>query len=748
MKSKQTLAIAGLAITSSHVQHCRTDAITSSSSSSSSRTAATSPAAIAVMKNVPDGNTDSNRSDCPMDNLKQSWDQSALGHLSRLRGGGGDKEKEVEQDDKKEEQMTVDQRSNQESPPHKQEGGDHVEEQMDSSNSLNDGGSKRKKKKKKGKKVKNSSSSSGDKEGGLGDKVSTNKTRKETNHHSNDDDDNDDAKSTVQEKKHISSNSATSSSSSSDKIPKETHFSATYKNDANASSQNEPKTKHHHHHQHHHHQHHQQKQKQNDIIQEIIQSTDLYHILSLDKSKRSSLTSTQITKAYRRRAVLTHPDKLNGDRRAFDKVSEAYDILNDETKKKIYDRFGLDAVKDPDFAARYGSSAGSSMSSAFSSMSGSFHDHILRNFFGGVGGTTFGSSTTFGSGSSGSFSRGKSQSSSQYHARNHNVRYELEVSLEDMYRGSHADIPITQPNGSPRTVQVDIPPGIVPGSTIRLPGMVDHVRHATPGDIIFIIRQRAHDRFTRKGHDLAMEVNISLSEAINGFQKEIVHLDNRRIWIHSPKDEDTDVPLVIQTGDVHVLKGEGMPKRNNHRGNVSAWLDHEEEQQQENEVEANLQERCKHFGDLYIQYVVQMPNTQQSNIENLSMDERQTLAMLLDKLQGEVRTQEPSNTSLQNTKAMRKRQLHISKASDFGCASGIASPQRDDEDDFMHGEDDDVGDTGRNSHHHHRSRGFHQYFTAGGPGGPFFSRGSFPFTSSSTSYSSGTDEGDVQCQQM
>jgi DnaJ-class molecular chaperone with C-terminal Zn finger domain len=475
----------------------------------------------------------------------------------------------------------------------------------------------------------------------------------------------------------------------------------------------------------------------------------------LDKSKRSSLTSAQITKAYRRRAVLTHPDKVNGDRRAFDKVSEAYDILSDETKKKIYDRFGLDAVKDPDFAARYGSS--SSMSSAFSSMSGSFHDHILRNFFGGVGG---GGGMAFGSGATSSF--GKSQPP-QY-ARNHDVRYELEVSLEDMYRGSHSDIPITQPNGTPRTVQVDIPPGIIPGSTIRLPGMVDHVRHATPGDVIFIIRQRAHERFTRKGHDLAMEVNISLSEAINGFQREIEHLDSRKLWIQSPRDS-MDVPLVIQTGDVHVLKGEGMPKRNTHRGDVSAWLDRDEEQDEEGSEEANLEERCKHFGDLYIQYVVQMPNTQQSNLQHLSLDERKTLAMLLDKLQAGVKTQQPSyhagnddtfhsalqdqtNTSMQNT-SKPPRHLQTSKASDFGCASGIATPQRDDEDDFMYDEDDvgSAGERNSNHQHHHRSRSFHQYFTTGGPG-PFFSRGSFPFTTSSSSYSGGNDEGDVQCQQM
>ena len=51
-------------------------------------------------------------------------------------------------------------------------------------------------------------------------------------------------------------------------------------------------------------------------------------------------------KAFRRRAVQTHPDKMpNGDRRVFDKVSEAYDVLSDESKRNLYDRFGERGVK-------------------------------------------------------------------------------------------------------------------------------------------------------------------------------------------------------------------------------------------------------------------------------------------------------------------------------------------------------------------------------------------------------------------
>lgn len=496
-------------------------------------------------------------------------------------------------------------------------------------------------------------------------------------------------------------------------------------------------------------------------MEEIINSTDLYQILSLDKSKRSSLTSTQITKAYRRRAVQTHPDKLNGDRRAFDKVSEAYDILSDETKRKIYDRYGLEAVKDPDFAAaRF-----AGMSGAFSGMSGSFHDHILKSFFG----ATYSGAHHF-----------SSSRKSQPHAKNHDLRYELEVSLEDMYKGTHTDIQISQPGG-PRMVQVDIPRGIVPGSTIRLPGMVDHVSTATPGDVIFIIRQRAHNVFTRKGHDLAMEINISLSEAINGFEREIVHLDGRRVRISSPRetysmaknrsdvvgDEESsnvDVPVVIQNGDVHVLKGEGMPKRTKLDMTWSeTYYTHGQDQDYEEPIndEAYLQERCEMFGDLYVQYVVEMPNAQQHHLQNLSLEERETLARLLDKLQGRDRDGGQKMPMPQSKQSHPKsipaaRHLQKAKASDFGRASGIATPMRDDDgnmmDDLDGAHDDNGPFSGSSSSSSSSSRTFHQYFTSGGP---FFSRGSFPFMGSSSSSNGGSfashggnDEGDVQCQQM
>eukprot|EP00554_Chaetoceros_debilis_P001314 CAMPEP_0194081894 /NCGR_PEP_ID=MMETSP0149-20130528/7555_1 /TAXON_ID=122233 /ORGANISM="Chaetoceros debilis, Strain MM31A-1" /LENGTH=602 /DNA_ID=CAMNT_0038763911 /DNA_START=199 /DNA_END=2007 /DNA_ORIENTATION=- len=422
-----------------------------------------------------------------------------------------------------------------------------------------------------------------------------------------------------------------------------------------------------------------------EIVQTILNAKDdLYRILNLDKSQKATFTPIEITKAYRKRAVQTHPDKLNGDRRAFDKVSEANNILSDEAKRKLYDRYGIEVARDPELAARAAMSSG---------------DHIFKSFFGGNGGPG-----------------GLSSRMSNQFRKNSDMKYELEVSLEDMYKGASREIQISLGKES-KDVEVDIPSGIIPGSSIRLHGMVDHVSSATPGDVIFIIRQRKHEMFTRKGYDLAMEVKISLSEAVCGFQRKFFHLDGRQIKIAGPKikgqsSDGSESPIFIKSGDVHVLKGEGMPKEDSTR---SSWID-----------ETNENERMERFGDLYIQYVVDMPSSK--NADNLTGEERKMLGILLDKMQGlEGRIDDSSLES-------DSRRLRRALASDFGRASGTPEVGRN-EDEHMPNED---------LNQNFSRNGFQYFSSRGGRGQQFFSRGSSPFTS----FSGAADDSDVQCQQM
>jgi DnaJ family protein A protein 2 len=92
------------------------------------------------------------------------------------------------------------------------------------------------------------------------------------------------------------------------------------------------------------------------------------------------------------------------------------------------------------------------------------------------------------------------------------------------------------------------------GQKIVFSGEADEAPGAEPGDIIFVVVEKKHDIFTRKGMDLYMEKNIPLIEALAGFQFTLKHLDDRVLMIKSEKTE------IIKPGDVRVIKDEGMPR--------------------------------------------------------------------------------------------------------------------------------------------------------------------------------------------
>jgi DnaJ-class molecular chaperone len=353
-------------------------------------------------------------------------------------------------------------------------------------------------------------------------------------------------------------------------------------------------------------------------VLEILKQDDYYEILGLHRASKDTITERAITKAYRRRCVLTHPDKTNGDRRAFDKVAEAYNVLSDPQKRAVYDRYGKAGLEQGAAAA-----GGGGFASA---------DEFFQSFFGGTGPSFFGAPPP-----------------QQRARRNRTIRYQMEVSLEDLYKGMTQSIQIGAGGGSPlkKTVSVDIPRGAQDGQAIRLSGEIDFETTEAPGDLIFQLKQRPHLVFTRKGHDLAVIINISLQEAVCGVKRSISHVSGERLVIGSArKNGGSGDPVLIQTGDVHVLKGKGMPK---------------------DKLGAS-------FGDLYVQYQVDLPSMK----HDLTEEERVELKRLLCKLEG---------IRVDDGKAFDESKIQYfqpAKASDFGYASGSPPPLTPDEEDFHH----------------------------------------------------------------
>ena len=528
------------------------------------------------------------------------------------------------------------------------------------------------------------------------------------------------------------------------------------------------------------------------IIQMISKTDNYYQILNLHNNNNSShtttsssFTQTQIAKAYRKQAVMTHPDKNNGNREAFDKVREAYDVLKDDMKKQIYDKYGIEGIKNPDlFAAA--SARASARAATAGGGGGSLQEQILKSFFGSSTTTTAGaggpSGGMFNHFYSSSHRRASSSAGRSRQAMNQNIKYELQVSLEDLYNGKQYDLEILLPSSSPssstttttsssktrKSIQVEIPRGMANQQSIRYSGYVDTISTCTPADLIFIVKQKYHGVFTRKGFDLVMEVRLSFKEAICGFNREITHLDGRKVHICNPffqneKGAERESSSssssssysnlnMIQTGDVHVLKGEGMPKFN--------WAEKKSNNDYDDDHGGILDEEDvnKQYGDLYIQYVVEMPSgdsRSKSNYSQYSKDDKETLTTeerillgeLLDKL-FVMKHDSPSNKSTSCNTNEGNRRLIVSSASDFGRASGIPS---NDMNDHAHDPEDHHDESDMFGFHDHNNN---EGFRYGGRSGhnrqsaqSFFTGG---FGSSFAADNDNDDGGggNVQCQQM
>ncbi|KAJ4826801.1 hypothetical protein Tsubulata_016021 [Turnera subulata] len=129
---------------------------------------------------------------------------------------------------------------------------------------------------------------------------------------------------------------------------------------------------------------------------------------------------------------------------------------------------------------------------------------IFESFFGG---------SPFGGGSS----RGRRQ------RRGEDVIHPLKVSLEDLYLGTTRKLSLSR---NPDTVT---------------------------GDIVFVLQQKEHPKFKRKGDDLFVEHTLSLTEALCGFQFALTHLDGRQLLIKSNPGE------VVKPDSFKAINEEGMP---------------------------------------------------------------------------------------------------------------------------------------------------------------------------------------------
>merc|ERR1712153_192004 len=99
--------------------------------------------------------------------------------------------------------------------------------------------------------------------------------------------------------------------------------------------------------------------------------------------------------------------------------------------------------------------------------------------------------------------------------------------------------------------------GMRTGQKIKFTGEADQKPGALPGNVIFVIKQKDHPVFTRKGPHLFINKKISLCDALCGTTFVVEHLDGRKLAISTNPGE------VITSESIKQVEGEGMPREDN-----------------------------------------------------------------------------------------------------------------------------------------------------------------------------------------
>jgi len=287
---------------------------------------------------------------------------------------------------------------------------------------------------------------------------------------------------------------------------------------------------------------------------------DYYKTLGISRDA----SPADIQKAYRKLARKHHPDLNPDDKTAkskFQELQRAFDVLNDPSKRELYDRYGssfesMGAGGGPQGGGRaaWGGGPAGGEDIDFSQLFGERFGGDPSGGGGGGFGDIFNQFRRAGG-------RQRREAGPQAARRGSDLAAELEIPFTTAVLGGEAQISVQRQDGHTETLTVKIPPGIDEGKKIRLRGQGEAVAGGTSGDILLTIHVAPHPWFTRHGKDLEVRLPVTLAEAALG----------AKVDVPTPRGTITlRIPPGTSSGKRLRIKGHGVASRSGEPGDLFA----------------------------------------------------------------------------------------------------------------------------------------------------------------------------------